>query len=154
MMGEKGASANVAQQTNMTWKWTRDLYQWCCQHQAEGPNKPVILDAHDIIHDPQVILKFCEETGLDKSVLQFEWDSGFDFSKDVRKDAVDLMTATLKGSRGILKDKAPLEIDIDAEAKKWKEEFGAEVAEKLEQGVRGAMPDYEYLKERRLKVTA
>jgi hypothetical protein len=61
------------------------------------------------------------------------------------------MTVTLRASKGIIKEKAPATVDIDVEAEKWKEEFGPEAAAMVEKAVRDAMPDYEYLKERRLK---
>jgi hypothetical protein len=43
-------------------------------------------------------------------------------------------------------------IDIDAEAAKWKVEFGEEIAQMIEKAVRDSMPDYEYLKARRITV--
>lgn len=48
-------------------------------------------------------------------------------------------------------DKTSTNIDIDAEANKWREEFGVEIAGYLDMWVRAAMPDYEYLKDRRLR---
>ncbi|KAM7210030.1 hypothetical protein V8F06_014587 [Rhypophila decipiens] len=159
MMGEQQAGAmKAAQLANMTYKWTRSLYEWCSENQASGANRPLILDAHDIILDPGIVLKFCEETGLDKSVLQFEWESQptGEFGHENRgyvKDAANLMTATLRGSKGVMKDKAPLEIDIAKEAEKWKVEFGKEAGEKLEVAVTAAMDDYEFLRERRIKMT-
>jgi hypothetical protein len=62
------------------------------------------------------------------------------------------MLSTLSASTGIIKDKTPTAVDVDAEVKQWKEEFGEEVAAKLETLVRDAMPDYEYLRSRRITV--
>lgn len=160
--GVKGASF-----TNMDMRWTRLLYDWCME-QPDAPVQPPVIDAHDLIHNPEVVLKFCERTGLDKSVVQFEWKDKNESKKsakwdngdpnasaeDVQKNlsAASVMLATLENSSGIVKDKAPEVIDIDAEAVKWREEFGEETGALVEEYVRKSMPDYEYLKARRITV--
>jgi hypothetical protein len=63
-----------------------------------------------------------------------------------------VMLSTLLGSTGVIKDKTPTVVDVAAEAKQWKEEFGEELAYMLETTVRDAMPDYEYLRSRRITV--
>ncbi|RHZ61785.1 uncharacterized protein CDV56_101479 [Aspergillus thermomutatus] len=151
--------------TNMTLKWTRMLYDWCLE-QPDLPGKPVVVDAQDIIHNPQVVVRYCEETGLDPSAVQFEWESkgeAPDWEASGRdpkglnepewtKAAVSIMLSTLTKSTGIIKDKTPTTVDITAEVKQWKEEFGDEAATMLEKMVRDAMPDYEYLRSRRITV--
>ena len=124
---------------------------------ANGPGPwPVIVDADDLIANTGAIAtKLCELTGLSKSHLQFAWD------KDTRRRyeendplqiSAERMLSTLRASNGVLKDKMAGNIDLDVEAKKWKEEFGEEKGENLEKHVRAAMPDYEFLKARRLQV--
>ena len=66
-------------------------------------------------------------------------------------DTARRMISTLTSSSGIMPDKTSTNIDIDAEANKWREEFGVEIAGYLDMWVRAAMPDYEYLKDRRLR---
>lgn len=160
--GIKGASL-----TNMTLQWTRMLYDWCME-QPDVPIPPPVVDAHDLIHSPEVVLKFCEQTGLDKSVVQFEWDdkdaerksSHWASAKpdadaeeqDMHHRAATIMLSSLDGSSGVLRDKAPATIDIPAEVAKWMVEFGEETAQFLEKAVWDSMPDYEYLKARRLTV--
>lgn len=160
--GVKGASF-----TNMDMHWTRLLYDWCME-QPDAPRQPPIIDAHDLIHSPEVVLKFCEQTGLDKSVVQFEWKGKEEVKKSAKwdngdpnasaeelqqnLDAASVMLSTLENSSGIVKDKAPEVIDIDAEAVKWREEFGEENGRLVEEYVRKSMPDYEYLKARRITV--
>ncbi|CAI7648423.1 unnamed protein product [Penicillium pancosmium] len=124
--------------------------------------------AHDLIHSPEIVYKLCEQTGLDKSALQFEWGGKNEQKKsdvwaspepdadqqqrDMHRRAASIMLSTLEDSKGIVKDKAPVSIDIDAEAAKWKVEFGEEVAQMIEKAVRDSMPDYEYLRARRITV--
>ncbi|KAK5655191.1 hypothetical protein OQA88_6090 [Cercophora sp. LCS_1] len=153
---------NGALVANMTWKWTRHLYDWCTEYSSESPNGPLILDAHDIIHNQDIVLRFCELTGLDKSAVQFEWE-GDKLPKSVPEDstskyadlevkAAHIMISTLKESKGIIKDRTPAAVDIAAEVEKWKAEFGLNGAALLEKTVRESMSDYEYLRERRLQM--
>ncbi|KAJ6093041.1 hypothetical protein N7486_008330 [Penicillium sp. IBT 16267x] len=154
--GVRGASF-----TNMDMHWTRLLYDWCME-QPDAPVQPPIIDAHDLIHNPEVVLKFCEQTGLDKSVVQFEWAGKNDKKSDkwgagdpnasAVLNAANVMLSTLENSSGIVKEKAPEVIDIDVEAVKWREEFGEEIGGLIEEYVRKSMPDYEYLKARRTTV--
>ena len=66
--------------------------------------------------------------------------------------AARMMTETLRESKGVIKEKTPRELDVEAEVEKWKEEFGEEVSEFLQAVVRETIGDYEYLRDRRLKV--
>lgn len=158
--GVKGSSL-----TNMTLRWTRMLYDWCLE-QPDVPVAPPVVDAHDLIHHPEVVYKLCEQTGLDKSVLQFEWGTKEEQKKsngwsspepntvdqqlEMQRRSASIMLSTLDDSKGIVKDKAPVSIDIDAEAVKWKVEFGEETGQLIENCVRDSMSDYEYLRARRI----
>lgn len=162
-MDEDGVTGSSL--TNMSLRWTRMLYDWCMQ-QPNTQTAPVVIDAHDFIHNPEIVLKFCELTGLDKSVLQFEWESreaeknsnpgasaSLDAStgeQDLHGRAASIMLSSLEGSSGVLREKAPVDLDIVAEVAKWKVEFGDEVAQLIEKAVWDAMPDYEYLRARRI----
>ncbi|KAF7128510.1 hypothetical protein CNMCM5793_003298 [Aspergillus hiratsukae] len=152
--------------TNMTLNWTRMLYDWCLEQ--PGPTgKPLVVDAQDVIHNPQVVVRYCEETGLDRDAVQFEWESKQEpldlkaLSLESRKIEPDggfgkagerIMLSTLMDSTGIIKDNTPTAVDITAETRQWKKEFGDEVATMLEKMVRDAMPHYEYLRSRRITV--
>ncbi|EAW15049.1 uncharacterized protein ACLA_004630 [Aspergillus clavatus NRRL 1] len=150
--------------TNLTLRWTRMLYDWSLE-QGEALGVPLILDAHDVIHNPKVVLRFCEQTGLDPSVVQFNWEAkpqaqGSEASgpasqpmneQDMMEKATSsIMLSTLNSSTGVIKDKTPATVDLATEIGVWKEEFGDEVAVTLEKAVRDAMPDYEYLRSRRV----
>lgn len=162
MLDEDGVMGSSI--THMTMHWTRLLYDWSLE-QPDVPVAPPVIDAHDLIHNPEIVLKLCEQTGLDKSAVQFEWagknekksqhwachnpDAGAEEVK-MHQLAARVMLSTLESSSGIVKDKAPETIDIAAEAAKWRDEFGEEVGGLLEKSVRDSMPDYEYLKARRI----
>ncbi|KAJ5365135.1 hypothetical protein N7517_008021 [Penicillium concentricum] len=159
--GMRGATV-----TNMTMKWTRKLFDWCLE-QPDEPVTPLVIDAHDIIHNRGAVVKFCERAGLDTASMQFEWNGNEKKSEnwapenanmgnpeevEMHKVAASIMLSTLEDSTGVVKDKAPASVDIDAEVTKWRVEFGDEVAEMLEKATRDSMPDYEYLKANRVTV--
>jgi hypothetical protein len=160
-MGADGLKTMMG--TNMTLRWTRMLYDWC-EEQPDVPIRPLLVDASDVIHHPQVVARFCEEAGLDPNALQFDWgvtaqqtpdDTAGPKHAEKKEGGIDgvaasIMLSTLRSSTGIVKDKAPTAVDITAEAEKWQQEFGDETAAFLKKAVLDAMPDYDYLMEKRL----
>lgn len=153
---------------NMTLRFSRLLYDWSME-QDDPDARPVVLDAYEVIHKPEAVVKFCELTGLDASSIRFEWDNK-PGSKEIgaqnvqlesteqrtlwSPEATSVMVSTLTGSSGVVKSKTPEVVDIAVEAAKWKEEFGQEVADMLEKRARDAMPDFEYLKARSVTASA
>ncbi|CAG8889741.1 unnamed protein product [Penicillium egyptiacum] len=159
--GMRGASV-----TNMSMEWTRKLFDWCLEQPDESVT-PLVIDANDVIHNPGAVVKFCEKAGLDAASMQFEWNDSEKRSENwatanvdpgnpeelaLHKTAASIMLSTLEESTGVVKDKAPASVDIDAEVAKWRVEFGDEAAEMLEKATRDSMPDYEYLKANRVTV--
>ncbi|KAJ5947167.1 hypothetical protein N7466_000182 [Penicillium verhagenii] len=160
--GVRGASFS-----NMDMRWTRLMYEWCLE-QPDRPVPPPVIDAHDLVHNPGVVGEFCERTGLDKGVVQFEWAEQGETRKSAKwgshvvgegaeevslhQRAAGVMLSTLESSSGVVRDKAPEDVDIDVEAAKWRVEFGEEIGGLVEEYVRKSMPDYEYLKARRITV--
>ncbi|OQE16652.1 hypothetical protein PENSTE_c023G09897 [Penicillium steckii] len=59
---------------------------------------------------------------------------------------------TIATSTEILKDKSARNLDMNTEIKKWNCGFGDDVGQLLEKTVKNAMPDYELLRNRRLKI--
>lgn len=158
--GIKGVSV-----TNMTMEWTRKLFDWCLEQPDESVT-PLVIDANDVIHNPGAVVKFCEKAGMDTASMQFEWNDSKKISEnwmtgvntatpgevDRAKIAAGIMLSTLEESTGVVKNKAPVSVDIDAEVAKWRVEFGDEIAELLEKSTRDSMPNYEYLKANRVTV--
>ncbi|KAB8074586.1 hypothetical protein BDV29DRAFT_190841 [Aspergillus leporis] len=140
--------------TAMTLRWSRYLYDW---YQAiweqTGRHKnlpaPIVLDAEDIMSEPQLVARFCQTVGLDSSQLQYSWEP---VSKDVLESinpGKRRMRDTLYASSGVDQGRIKREIDMDEEIQKWKTEFGGAAALDLEHWVRVAMPDYEFMHQRR-----
>ncbi|MCJ1296426.1 hypothetical protein MMC34_007992 [Xylographa carneopallida] len=158
-LGEEAAHAECECSEIMTLHWTRTLYDWYSEHipkpergSADETQWPLLLDADDIINNPDVVVRFSEVVGLDPAKLQFEWEPAEKgYVDQLHTDVSRRMRSTLTASTGIMKDKSSAEIDISVEAKKWKKEFGQSEGEKMETWVKASMPDYEYLCARRLK---
>ncbi|KAF2810312.1 uncharacterized protein BDZ99DRAFT_570901 [Mytilinidion resinicola] len=153
---EAARSQHAVNQVEMSVHWSRALYDWYT-HQPEesGSNDdatwPVILDADDVIEDPDLVRKYSRMVGLDPSRLKFAWASASEDELNKMDDMARRMTSTLDASTAIVSGKTSIGLDIDEEAKKWKVEFGEEEGERIERLVRAAMPDYEYMKARRLR---
>ncbi|KAF4219369.1 hypothetical protein CNMCM5878_003288 [Aspergillus fumigatiaffinis] len=146
----------------MTLRWTRRLYERYvltregCSYYVDDDSMdgPIILDADDVITNPEVLVRFCKFVGLDASRLRFTWESikpEAAFATDEQR-MKQRMWSTLLTSEGILSGKTSHGLDIERETARWKDEFGESDASKLENRVRAAMEDYEYLKARRLQI--
>ncbi|KAJ5297787.1 hypothetical protein PENANT_c012G11545 [Penicillium antarcticum] len=145
-----------------TLKWTRLLYDWYRQHGSDSSTKsgdnihlPLLLDAQDVTNEPAVVARYCELIGMDPTKLKFEWNRealGKAAHPDgaAQKTPEEVMMATLNHSSTLLKEKTPVAIDMVAEAEKWKNEFGEDIGKQMEEWVQSAMPDYDYLRARRL----
>jgi hypothetical protein len=60
------------------------------------------------------------------------------------------MTTTINASAGIVEGKTSAGLDLDTKISQWKVEFGEEVGIQLEELVRDAMPDYEFMLSRKV----
>ncbi|TKA65160.1 hypothetical protein B0A49_13018 [Cryomyces minteri] len=153
----KAADAQFAME--MTLHWTRALFDWYAQNlkpsQAGCDSDvawPLVLDANDVITEPDVVVRLCETVGMDPAKMQYTWEPASEEEKaQIPTDAERRFLSTLLSSTGIQKGKAAPNIDIAVEAKKWIDEFGEGEGEKIEKWVRAAMPDYEFLRARRLR---
>jgi hypothetical protein len=55
-------------------------------------------------------------------------------------------------SCGVVKGKIAKGLDLAVEARKWKEEFGELISEKIEEWVKDALDDYKFFKVRNLRL--
>jgi hypothetical protein len=110
---------------NLTFHWTRSLYDWYSQHFSESGSPsaaggvttwPIVLDADDIICEPSLCVRLAEIMGIDSEKLRFSWSplsqEGIgNYVPNARR-----LLSTLHASGGIEKGKAAVNIDIDSEA--------------------------------------
>lgn len=143
----------------LTLKWMRSLYEWYLQQKESllcsgdaGTIWPIVLEADDIISQRGVLARYCSLIGADPEKLCFRWDRVTPEEKAKLTPLDRLMRSSINDSCGIIEGKTSIGIDIDEEVAKWKVEFGESPAKQLQALVQIAMPDYEYLKARRLRV--
>ncbi|KAM5457390.1 hypothetical protein MaudCBS49596_000585 [Microsporum audouinii] len=141
----------------MTLRWTRSLYDWYSRNLTATESYidgrvtwPIILDADDIMTDPDVVVRFCEMMGMDPSQLCFSWTPATVNQKTQMDPFTKRYLSTLLASGGIVQGKTSTTIDLEKEAKKWRTEFGDRAGRRIERLVKEAMPDYKFLKSRRL----
>ncbi|KAE8349486.1 hypothetical protein BDV28DRAFT_160444 [Aspergillus coremiiformis] len=144
----------------MTLRWTRSLYNWYRDNLTAEESYidgdvtwPVVIDADDVMANQAVVMRYCDILGMDRSKLRFSWQPWTEEQKAEMDKYPRRFLSTLIASSGIVKGKTSDEVDVDVEAKKWREEFGENAAAEIEQLVRAAMPDYEFLRARRLGAT-
>ncbi|RYP11825.1 hypothetical protein DL767_011440 [Monosporascus sp. MG133] len=138
--------------SEVTLRWVRSLYDFYAAHFPEGSPWPVVLDADDVMQSQELVARYAAMAGLDPEKLRFTWEK-------VPQEAVEKMPAherrmlsSIIASDGVDKSKLAGNIDIAKEAIKWRNEFGEEAGAKMERWVRDAMPDYEYLRSKRLRI--
>ncbi|KAK2870578.1 hypothetical protein FQN49_003074 [Arthroderma sp. PD_2] len=141
----------------MTLCWTRTLYDWYVQNLTEAQSYvdgcvtwPIVLDADDVMTDPGVVVRFCEIMGMDASQLAFSWTPASTKQQTQMDPFTKRYLSTLLSSGGIVKGKTSANIDIEHEAKNWRTEFGDRAGRRIERLVKEAMPDYKFLKAKRL----
>jgi len=141
----------------LTMHFSRTLYDWYVSNSTNsesGSNLPYILDADDIVLQPEYLFDYSALVGLDPTKLRFSWGLNTQRrnTRNVGSEAASKrFLSTLSESTGIVKGKTSVGLDIDEEAKKWKVEFGDGLGSRLEEAVKAAMLDYLYMKERRLQ---
>lgn len=89
---------------------------------------------------------------MDPRMLRFAWDKVRLEEMSGTSVTYRIMRSTILESTGAIECKTSSGLDVDDEVEKWIGEFGVVTAEHIEKMVREAMLDYEYLRERRLRV--
>ncbi|RYP81382.1 hypothetical protein DL769_001999 [Monosporascus sp. CRB-8-3] len=149
--GMKRANKDL-QNSEATLRWVRSLYDFYAAYFPEGSPWPLVLDADDVMQNQELVKRYAAMAGLDPEKVRFTWDK-------VPQEAIEKMPSThqrmlssLIASDKVDTSKLAGNIDIAKEAIKWRSEFGEEAGAKLEKWVRDAMPDYEYLHSKRLRM--
>ncbi|KAM4057410.1 P-loop containing nucleoside triphosphate hydrolase [Hirsutella rhossiliensis] len=161
MRGNEGAAADDYASFMTSVQWSRQLHDLYLQWRDKLPCSadkrdvwPIVLDADDVISSPDTMTLYCHMLDMDPAKLRFTWDELKQNHLLHMAPCQQVMRSTLLQSTGVIKAKAQSEIDIADEAEKWKTEFGAGAAQRIAKMVREAMPDYEYLRAKRLRADA
>ncbi|TKA67664.1 hypothetical protein B0A49_08060 [Cryomyces minteri] len=158
---EAGPTSDAHLKTLMTMHWTRTLHDWYAENVKPtlsesngGVTWPIVVDADDVMTNPETVGRLCEIIGLDSTKLQYAWEPASEEQRaHLPTDDVRRFLSTLLSSSSVQKGKTSHDLDMAVETKKWREEFGEMQGAKLEKWVKDAMPDYEFLKAKRLRPT-
>lgn len=127
----------------MTLSWSRFMYEWYLSHGIT----PLIIDGDDIQNSPETVKMLTRETGLDPDSVIFSWET-----REAQGQAMKAFTSTIYASTGVVKGKDSTCMDLEANKRKWLEEFGEEWGTEIGRHTDAAMEDYLWLKERKIHV--
>ncbi|KAF4445641.1 hypothetical protein F53441_10641 [Fusarium austroafricanum] len=136
----------------VTMKWQRTLYDFYAEHFVNDSIWPIVIDADDVMTCPQLVAKYAQLAGLDENKVRFSWNKAGEQDLNKLHPVEKRMLSSINASTAVDKSKVAGHVDIDQEAVKWAKEFGEEGAKKLKQWVRDAMPDYEFMHSKRLRL--
>lgn len=129
-----------------TMHWQRVMYDWL----LENGIKPVIVETEDYLTNPDIVRKLCSEVGLDPKHALFSWPRATEEEKAKMDPIIRSLLNSLLNSTGLDPSKAKPPPDMEEEQAKWEQKFGGEAAQFMRDLVEAAMPDYEYLRARKL----
>lgn len=124
-------------------KGSRTLYEWYANHPTAL--RPKVIDADDIMNNKAAVRQLCIDIDFDPDAVQYEWEERTE--EDPMRAA---FLSTIYASKGIKPGLEARTCDVEAEKAKWIVEFGEQDGEDLAKAVYDALPDYEYLLERRV----
>ncbi|KAF7192415.1 hypothetical protein HII31_06447 [Pseudocercospora fuligena] len=131
-----------------TFQYSRRLHDWYLSNATDSASMPIVIDADDMIEDPSTINKLCGMLGMDQQYVVREWDA-IEAPKDAKPRELKFMSGYWN-STSIDKSKTSRDMDLDAKYSLWLDEFGANVGSELRRLVEEAMPDYEYMKSKKI----
>lgn len=126
--------------------WQRVLYDWYIQKGV----KAVVVEAEDYMTSPELVRKLCSEVGLDPEHALFSWPRATEEEQAKMNPRIVQLLHSLLNSTGLIPGKATPPPVLADEEVKWKQEFGEGDARFIKDLVNAAMPDYEYLRARKL----
>ncbi|KAL8783284.1 MAG: hypothetical protein Q9213_004718 [Squamulea squamosa] len=124
-----------------TYAWSRKTFDWFCEHVyhqrkeiSRGHHSwPPVVDGDDLVNENErIVAAICSLANLNEKGITKEWSP---ISKEIRQKQPEnfkRFLSTLQASTGIIKSGLKGEdIVVEEEAKKWVEEFGPEIGERL-----------------------
>ena len=143
-----------SQKTGSTLHWQRMLYDWLNEARSSRGPDIVIADAEDFAgpDKERFMTKLCCRIGLDSNSVIYTWNKMSDQEFSAMPNFEQVAFRTILCSEGIVAGKGLGDRTLDTAFTSWVSEFGEEEAGRLKGFVENAMPDYEYLRARRLRV--
>lgn len=132
-----------------TFKHQRRVFDWYHENvSSNGPGSlPVVIDADDLIEDPEVLHRLCSVLDMRTEEVLFQWDVETLPPELIgRSERLQNYCSTIRNSTGVLRDKSSRNLDLPSKKAAWSEMFGDEKAVGLAERVMMSWPDYGYLR--------
>lgn len=126
----------------MTLAWTRDLYCWYTERGVQ----PLLVDADDVMGSSGVVREVCRRSGMEPDAVITKW--GLESSDN---PMLGRYKSTINGSTGIIPGKDSAGLDLEVLKRDWVDAFGTVCGHRIGRWVDESMPDYEYLREQRVR---
>ena len=140
-----------------TLRWSRLLYDWYLE---KGPAKgvhPIVVDADDYMADTDksFMILLCEKLGLDPEAVAYTWPKGTKEDLEVYpepfRDMVGTIKKTIMGSEGVVPGNTAVDFDMAKAEQEWTKTWGEQGAAEVKELVERTMPEYEYMRAKRLR---
>ena len=99
---------------------------------------------------PAFVRLLAQRAGLSPEDCIFEWDQSTKEEQEQMNPMFVKLQQTLLSSQGMVKGKVRKSVVMEDEEQKWKERFGEETTMFMKEMVMITLPDYRYLKDRKL----
>ena len=109
---------------------------------------PIVVEADDMLEKSSTIMKLCSSLGMDTQYIPDKWDV-IQAPDNAGRRELSFMDDYWK-STSIDRSKSSRGLDMVAKYTKWQADFGPEIANELLIIVEKAMPDYNYLKSKKI----
>ncbi|KAK4494886.1 hypothetical protein PRZ48_014242 [Zasmidium cellare] len=144
-----GGVGGVDLLASATPRWNRLLHDW---YTANGI-QPLVVDADDYMSSEAFVRHLCSISGLDPDEALIKWDkTNRDMDMNQYEKNHSAIQKTLFASQGPEARRASQNVDLDAEERGWDAEFGVQGARLVRETVQTVSGDYEYLRERRVRL--
>lgn len=146
--------ALTCRKNGLSYEFTRKLYDWYVGLVADSDTAmrpgdkafPLVLDADDVV-EGGVVQRFAKTVGMDPEQVLSSWEAKSTEGLDsIKKSYVQ----GIWESTGVDKSKSSKFLDVEAKYKSWRELYGKEVGDYLVALSEEFMPDYEYMKSKKM----
>jgi len=127
-------------------QWQRLLYDFFTSHGIT----PLVVDADDLMTNPQYARSLCEKLDLDPEQAYLSWPAATEEEKSALHPMFLASQRNLIESEGPNPGRAAKNIDFEKEEQGWEDEFGEDLA-MVKEMIALAMPHYEWLRKKRFR---
>lgn len=149
-MHELEVPSREAVEFSSSLEWSRMLYDWYAKSGPSHGIEPIIVDADDYMSDKTYVKALCERVGLDPEAVIYSWPKASEEELNSMIPMVAKIKSTILGSDGLIQGKTAAGFDMAKAEQEWISTYGEEAASKIKQLVEKTMPDYEYMRGRKM----